>query len=298
MPQLPKAVKDGRVRLMSDPEISIVIVNWNTRELLLQCLRSIRQRVTTTHEIVVVDNHSYDGSVEAVRREFPDVVLIVNDHNAGFAHANNQGWQKTHGRYICYLNPDTVMTNDPFPALVSELQSAGVGCVGPALVNADGSHQPSIRTFPGFVDQALILLKLRWLWRWIPRLRKYLRPIHPETPQTVDQLMGACLVLPRAVVTDGGSFDEGYWIWFEEVDLCQRLQQRGLTVRYVPAATITHYSGSSFQQHYSLAKQVWFLRSLARYTAKHWAPLPRYALLLIMPVSYVLTMLQSFFKPR
>lgn len=283
---------------MSDPEISIVVVSWNVRDLLLQCLRSIQDHVQTSHEIVVVDNHSSDGTVEAIRQHFPEVIVIANDSNAGFARANNQGWQKTHGRYICFLNPDTEFRDDPFPVLIAAAQEPAVGCVGPKLLNPDGSHQSSIRTFPTLLDQTFVLLKLRWLWRWIPPLQRYAHPAHPETTTPVDQIMGAMMLFPRSVVLDGGSFDEGYWIWFEEVDLCRRLQAKGLRVLYVSSASVVHYGGESFRQHYSLAKHVWLLKSLSRYAGKYWSWPARIALWVLLPISYLLTFVQTFVKPR
>lgn len=283
---------------MSDPEVSIVIVSWNVRELLLSCLRSIRSQVETSHEVVVVDNHSSDGTAEAVRSEFPEVRLISNGQNTGFAHANNQGWQKAKGRYIAFLNPDTEFINDPFPVLLQECSKDHVGCVGPQLVNPDRSFQSSVRRFPTFADQALVLLKLRRLQRFFPALRSYVPRRENQDVESVDQIMGAAMVFPRSVLADGGSFDEGFWIWFEEVDLCQRLHDRGLTVRYVPSATVVHHGGQSFSQHYSVAKQVWFMKSLARYAQKHWSLRARIGLYVLMPVSYMLTMLIGLIKPK
>lgn len=283
---------------MSDPVISIVIVSWNVRDLLRTCLKSLQRYVRQPYEVVVVDNNSSDGTVAMLRSEFPDIQVVANDHNAGFARANNQGWQRTHGRYVCFLNPDTECINDPFPVLLREAAEPQVGCVAPQLLNPDRSHQPSVRRFPTFADQALILLKLRWFKRWLPALRDY----HMETVGSgtipVDQVMGAMMLMPRSVLTDAGSFDEGYWIWFEEVDLCRRLVTHGYEIRYVPEATILHHGGQSFRQHISLAKHVWFMKSLARYARLHWSRSAYVGIVLLMPISYLLTMIQSFIKPR
>lgn len=286
---------------MPDPEISIVIVGWNVRDLLIGCLRSIERFVQTPHEVIVVDNHSHDESVAAVRQHFPRVQQIVNHENFGFARANNQGWQKARGRYICFLNPDTELINDPFPAILQHLRAhPEIGCLGPELLNHDRTHQPSVRRFPGWADQALVLLKLRHLSSLIPPLRAYHQEptLTAQTPVAVDQVMGAAMIMPRSVLEEGGMFDEGYWIWFEEVDLCQRLHRKGLQVVYFPLAQIVHYGGQSFQQHLSLAKHVWFLKSLGRYAGKHWPWPARLLIYALMPISYLLTVVQTFVKPR
>lgn len=286
---------------MPDPEISIVIVAWNVRDLLVACLRSLSQHVRTPYEVIVVDNHSSDGTAEVLHRDWPLVTVITNDHNAGFSHANNQGWQKSRGRFICFLNPDTEVLDDPFGPMIDYLRRhPQVGAVGPQLLNPDRTHQLSVRRFPRFADQALVLLKVRWLGRWLPPLRKYqyASDATATEPTTVDQIMGACMVMPRTVLTDGGSFDEGYWIWFEEVDLCRRLKTKGLEVVYLPTARLIHHGGQSFVQHVSIMKQLWLMKSLGRYANKYWSWPSRLGIFALMPISYVLTFVQSLFKPK
>lgn len=286
---------------MPDPEISIVIVSWNVRDLLIACLRSLVHYVKTPHEVILVDNHSADGTIEAVHRDFPLVRIVTNEYNAGFSRGNNQGWQKAHGQYVCFLNPDTEFINDPFPPLISYFREhPHTGAIGPQLLNTDRTHQLSVRRYPSFADQALILLKLRWLGRWLPTLQAY--QFAPESqsfePLEVDQIMGACIVMPRTVLADAGSFDEGFWIWFEEVDLCRRLKTKGYHVIYDPQAQLIHHGGRSFAQHISVMKQLWYMKSLNRYASKWWRPVPRYGILAIMPLSYLLTFVQSLFKPK
>src|SRR5512140_1313204 len=139
---------------MPDPELSVVIVSWNVRDLLISCLRSIDRYVKTPHEVIVVDNHSHDGTIAALEREFPQVQVIPNPANFGFARANNQGWQRARARTICFLNPDTEFFNDPFPAMLEYLREHPTsGCIGPELLNPDRSHQPSVRRFPSLADQ-------------------------------------------------------------------------------------------------------------------------------------------------
>ncbi len=286
---------------MSDPEVSIVIVSWNVRDLLIDCLQSIERFVRTPHEVVVVDNHSSDETVEMVRQKFPNVTVIANATNAGFARANNQGWERTSGKYVFFLNPDTEFINDPFPALVQYASThPKAGCIGPELLNSDRTHQPSVRRFPRLADQFFVLLKLRMLYKIIPPLKRYMAdvPMTDKEPKIVEQLMGAALFIPRGVLLAGNTFDEGYWIWFEEVDLCSRIQQSGKDIVYLPTAQIIHHGGKSFIQHVSLAKHVWLLKSLLRYAKKYWQPWEVAVLYVLMPISYVLTIIQSLFKPR
>lgn len=286
---------------MPDPEISIVIVSWNVRDHLIACLRSIVHFVRTPYEIIVVDNHSSDDSVPAVRQGFPSAIVIDNAENFGFARANNQGWQRARGQYVFFLNPDTELINDPFPAMVDYCrQHPRAGCLGPELVNPDRSHQPSVRRFPRFLDQALVLLKLRRLSTIFAPLRSYLADPGDMSrdPEAVDQIMGAAMFCPQAALAANGTFDEGYWIWFEEVDFCRRLQQQGFDVIYFPRARVIHRGGQSFSQHLSLAKQIWFMRSLGRYARKHWSRPAVIGIYALMPLSYLLTVVQSFFKPK
>lgn len=283
---------------MSDPEISIVIVSWNVRDLTLSCLESIDRFVRTSHEVIVVDNHSHDGTVEVIQQRFPGIQVIANSENFGFARANNQGWQRSKGRYIVFLNPDTEFIDDPFPVLINRAQQTGVGCVGPQLLNPDRTYQSSVRRFPRFADQVLVLLKLGRVAKFIPALRAYQLPVRTSDVQRVEQIMGAAMVLPRTVLTELGCFDEGYWIWFEEVDLCRRLHQHGYAIEYVPDGKIIHHGGPSFAQHYSVVKHVWFMKSLARYVGKYWSPVPRLLLYLLMPISYILTVGLSLIKPK
>ncbi|MFQ5596281.1 MAG: glycosyltransferase family 2 protein [Anaerolineae bacterium] len=231
-------------------DLSLIIVNWNTRDLLAQCLESIWQNVSTFErsnvETFVVDNASTDGSAQMVRERFPWVRLIENAENVGFARANNQAIRASSGRYVLLLNPDTEVRPSALERLVRFMEAtpqAGGG--GPRLLNPDGSLQPSCHPAPTLT---------RELWRLfhLDALRPYaLYPMagwDPETPRPVEVIQGACLLLRRAALEQIGLLDEGYFIYSEEVDLCYRLRRAGWRLYWLPAARVVHYGGQSTQQ--------------------------------------------------
>ena len=287
---------------MSDqPLISIIIVSWNVRDLVRQCLASIEQYVSYPHQVIVVDNASKDGTVAAIKKEFPQVQVLASSSNLGFAKANNLGLREARGRFVVFLNPDTELIDEPFRAMIDYCRShPQAGAIGPEILNRDQSHQQSVRNFPKFSDQAITLLKLRRLLRWTRPMRRYLADpgAQRRQPLVVDQIMGAAMLFPASAIIKLGGFDERYWIWFEEVDLCQRLKQQGLQVVYFPGSHIVHHGNQSFGQVLSLKKQRWFMQSLRRYTNQFWPRWQAWLLWPLMGLSYILTAVQMIVKPR
>ncbi|OQA45471.1 MAG: N-acetylglucosaminyl-diphospho-decaprenol L-rhamnosyltransferase [Chloroflexi bacterium ADurb.Bin325] len=240
-------------------DLSIVIVNWNTRDLLASCLESIRgsgfqfsasgQQSSTSDlrsEIIVVDNASSDGSTTLVRERFPGVQLIENAANVGFARANNQAIALAQGRYVLLLNSDTVVHPGALAALVGFMDAhPAAGACGPRLLNADGTLQPAAHP---------MLTPGRELWRLLFLERLYPRATYPMhrwdtvTPRRVEVIKGACLLLRRAALDQIGLLDESYFMYTEEVDLCYRLAEAGWELWYVPIAEIVHFGGSSTRQ--------------------------------------------------
>lgn len=282
---------------MSDqPVISFSIVSWNVREYLWACLTSIQRNVRTPHEILVVDNASSDGTVDMLRASFPNVRLIANTRNDGFARANNQAIRQARGRYIVLLNPDTVVDEDIFPPLMTYLdQHPLCAAIGPELRHRDSTHQQSVRHFPTARDQVIVLLKLRHLLAGSRVMRHYVADpgAHQEQPSAVDQIMGACMVVPRHMFERVGLFDDGYPNWFEEVDWCQRAHRAGCSIVYYPQVHLTHLGGMSFGQALSWTKQRWFNAGLRRYASKFWSWPERLAILVTLPVNYLLSALQT-----
>jgi GT2 family glycosyltransferase len=226
---------------------SIIIVNWNTRELLSACLKSIdKHRGENEFEVILVDNASSDGSVEMVRECFPDVRLLVNDENVGFARANNRAIQNSRGAYLLLLNPDTEIKKGALDLLVRFMdENPQAGAAGSRLINPDGSLQMSCNPTPTLA---------RELWRLfhLDRIKHYgiydMRSWCLEKPRRVDILQGASLIIRREVLEQVGLLDDDYFVFSEEVDLCHRIQQSGWELYWVPQSQVIHYGGQSTKQ--------------------------------------------------
>jgi N-acetylglucosaminyl-diphospho-decaprenol L-rhamnosyltransferase len=227
--------------------LSIIIVSWNTRQDLLDCLASIMANPPGgPFEVLVFDNNSRDGSAEAVAAEYPQVRLLASPDNLGFARANNQAATLAQGQYWLLLNPDTLVHPSAIDRLVEHLAAhPGAAGVGPRLVNPDGSLQLSIYYRPTL---------LREWWRLFHLDRFYSLSGYPASalaaPVTrhVEMLDGACLLLRRQAIEPLGLFDEDYFIYSEEDDLCDRLGQAGWELHWLPQAVITHKAGQSTRQ--------------------------------------------------
>ena len=250
--------------------LSIIIVSWNTRDLLRRCLASLYANLPEGEtEVLVVDNVSTDGTVEMVRAEFPLVRLLDNTENVGFARGNNQALRLRRGRHILLLNPDTEVHPGALQALVCFLdEHPEVGAVGPRLLNPDGSLQVSCYPAPTLTREA-------WRLFHLDRLRPYgIYPVSTwrlDQPREVDVLMGACLLLRGETLNQVGLLDEGYFIYTEEVDLCLRVQRAGWWLAWLPQARVVHYGGQSTRQ----VAQSMFLHlyhSKVLYFRKHYGP--------------------------
>ena len=225
-------------------KLSIVVVSWNTKELLAQCLDSIKAHPPAgPYELIVVDNGSQDGSPEMVAQQHPDVHLIRNGDNLGFAQANNQAMGVAAGRYILLLNPDTTVHAGALAALVTFLEKhpqAGAG--GARLLNPDGSLQHSCSPAPTLFNEWLHLFHL-------DRDRRHgMSAWHIDAAREVERLMGACLMLRREAIERIGPLDERYFMYSEEVDYCYRLRKAGWRLYWVPQAVVVHYGGQSTGQ--------------------------------------------------
>ncbi len=259
---------------MSALKISVVIVSWNVKDHLRDCLRSIfSSRCDGDLEVIVVDNDSHDGSVAMVRAEFPQVHVIAAAKNLGFAGGNNLGVAEATGDFIFLLNPDTVLVRDALTQLSDYLMAhPEVGLVGPKLLWPDGSGQSSRRRFPTI---ASMFWESTLLEQWFPNnrvARQYKFADRPEAQaMAVDWLVGAALFIRKAAWQATGPFDEDLFMYFEETDWCRRCIEAGWAVHYAPQATVTHYEGQSSQQVMA-ARAIRFQRSKIRYTKKWFGP--------------------------
>lgn len=235
---------------MSDqlPDVSVLIVSWNTRELTLACLASLHAAAGALHyDVWVIDNGSGDDSVQAIRERWPTVHVIAREDNVGFAAANNQGIQASRGRYVLLLNSDTEMTAGAMETLVrfaDRLPRAGA--VGPMLINPDGSFQWGPARFPSIASELLSVSGLG------PRLFHKGYPSRGRRGsghvQRAEYISGACILARRTAIDDVGPLDEGYFMYAEETDWCWRLHRRQWEVWYTPEASVVHHGGQSTRQ--------------------------------------------------
>ena len=228
-------------------DLSVIVVSWNTRELLRSCLRSVYDTANGLQfEVVVVDNGSSDGSCGMVVAEFPQAILIRNEANRGFAAANNQAILESTGRYVLLLNPDTAVRPGALSTLVRFLdEHPDAGAAGSLLLDPDGGMQPSCSPMPTLSRELWRLLHLDVVW---PYASYTMRTWSRQIPREVDVVQGACLMLRREALAQAGYLDEDYFIYTEEVDLCHRVQEHGWKVYWVPTAEVVHYGGRSTRQ--------------------------------------------------
>ena len=274
------------------PQLGIVIVSYNVRELLRQCLASVRaslERSGLAADVIVVDNASADGSAETLRQEFPWVHLIVNQKNAGFAAASNQGLRALGlpgpdaPPYALLLNPDTIVRGEALAEMVSFMErTPGAGAAGARLVYEDGSFQHAAFRFPtltmAFLDFFIPhhrLLDSRWNGRYPRRLYE------AGVPFEVDHPLGATLLVRREAVAQVGLLDERFFMYCEEVDWCWRIKGAGWRIYCLPRAEVVHLGGRSAQQfREEMFVALW--RSRYQLFAKHYGPLYRRAIRLIV----------------
>ena len=266
----------------TEPDVSVVIVNWNVRDLLRRCLASIAgsddlfvagiagSAGRWMAEVIVVDNASADGSVAMLAREFPWVQVIANSDNTGFTRANNQGLAASRGRFILFLNPDTELAASALATLLEyAVATPSAGIVGPQLRYGDDSVQSSRRRFPTL---ATFFMESTVVQQWWPHNRVLSRYYMLDRPDDaisqVDWIVGACMLVRRAVLDRIGGFDEGFFMYSEEMDLCRRAVAAGWQVVYLPHAVVTHHEGKSSEQVVA-ARHIRFHSSRVRYVRKY-----------------------------
>jgi GT2 family glycosyltransferase len=233
-------------------DLSVVIVNLNTKDILCQCLDSLNQVAKKFEmEIFVVDNGSMDGSGEIVRKRFPGVKLVENQMNLGFAKANNQALRLAKGKYVLLLNPDTQIKGGAIEEMILFMSAhPEVGVAGGQLLNSDGSKQNSIANFPSLATELLNKSLLRWLFpeKFPGKEKSYVGPIE------VDSVIGACMTVRRDAMEQVGLLDEDYFLFMEETDWCYRMKKAGWKIYHIPQAEIFHFQGRSAEMKKERAK--------------------------------------------
>jgi hypothetical protein len=250
-------------------DLSIIIVNWNTKDLLKNCLNSVSKTVHKLFfEVIVVDNASSDGSVAMLESEFPSVIRIVNTENKGFGAANNQALAIMKGKYALLLNTDTVLMPEAVNKLWNFCEAnyqAAIVCG--QLLNADGSKQNSIASFPGLLTLTANTSLLEYLFpgRYPSKRYKHTFPIE------IDSAIGACMMIRKKALDETEVFDERYFFFFEETDLAYAMRLKGWVIYHVPDAFIYHLQGQSVGNN--INSRVEFYRSRYQFLRKWHGPL-------------------------
>ncbi|MDZ4723675.1 MAG: glycosyltransferase family 2 protein [candidate division Zixibacteria bacterium] len=285
------------------PELSAIVISYNGMQFLPECLETLtRDLAALSHEIIVVDNGSIDRSPDFIKKRFPQIRLVKNGKNLGFAKAVNIGFVEARGKYIYLLNQDLRFRPGSTPVLLQKLKSdSHIGAIGPKFVNFEGELQWSVRAFPRHkhVFYAVTLLStlfprhkefLSWKMGWFDH----------EHEREVDQPMGSALMMPRTIVKLIGFFDENFPIFFNDVDYCRRISDAGYKLLYFPQAVVEHYVGGSTGRRPYL--NAWRSHSsMFRYLRKYSQPIEYPILLLsglLLMLSLPAKMLQLFIQRR
>lgn len=263
-----------RQRSSSQIQLSVIIVNYNVREFLHQALVSLRRALTGIRaEIVVVDNASDDGSVEMMRKRFPDIRLIVNKTNVGFARANNQALRRARGSYLLLLNPDTVVQEDTLRVMMQFFdENPHVGLAGCKILNPDGTFQLACRR--SFPTPWVAFTRLVGLSKLFPKSRLFgrynLTYLNPDDTYEIDAVSGSFMMVRRSVYSAVGGLDEDFFMYGEDIDWCYRIQQAGWKIYYVHATQIIHYKGESTRRS-SIDEIRMFYDAMHLFVRKHLA---------------------------
>jgi len=270
---------------MNITEVSVVVVNWNTQDILRDCLRSIyEQGGEIDLEVIVVDNASTDGSVEMVKKDFPQITLIENSQNRGFAAANNQGIAISKERYVLLLNSDTVVLDNAIAKTAafadSHPEAAVVGC---RVLNPDRTLQPTCFMFPSILN---MLLSSTYLYKLFPKSKFFGRERmtwwNRNDIREVDVVTGCFMLVRQDAIKKVGSMDEQFFMYGEETDWCYRFKQAGWKILFTPCAEIIHLGGQSAKKK-AVTMIVQIRKSILQFMKKHHGPLVyRTACLLII----------------
>ena len=277
-------------------DISIIIVNWNTRDLLKSCLESVLETIhDISYEIIVVDNASQDGSVAMLQEKYPHVRLIQNTENRGFGAANNQAMRIMTGQYALLLNSDAVLTENAVRELFTfmEAQSDAAMACG-QLLNADGSKQNSIASFPNL----LTLLTNTSLLEYLFPNRYPSKRYNHDKPIEVESCIGACILVRKKAIEEVGMLDERYFFFFEETDWAYQMKEAGWKVFHVPTVFIYHFQGQSIGR--DIQSRIEFYRSRYQFFRK-WKSRPYFivvcfVIFIRLCINWLLTSVANIFS--
>jgi GT2 family glycosyltransferase len=248
--------------------LSIIIVNWDSREYVRQCLTSLFKHCPNADvEVIVVDGGSFDGCDKMLAREFPSVVFVQSEKNIGFARANNLGARHAKGSNLLFLNPDTEFLENSIDLLLQRLvMLPEAGAVGCRLLNSDRSLQTScVQSYPTVINQ---VLDAEFLRRRFPRLRFWgIAALYSDAiePSEVEAISGACILIKKKAFEVVGGFSENYFMYGEDLDLCFKLKRAGFRVYHVPETSIVHHGGGSTKTNTSNFASVMMRESVFRF---------------------------------
>jgi N-acetylglucosaminyl-diphospho-decaprenol L-rhamnosyltransferase len=250
--------------------LSVIIVSYNVKYFLEQCLCSVQRAMDENVEVFVVDNNSTDGTVTYLRERFPFVQFIVNDENVGFAKANNLALQKARGKYVLFLNPDTIIPGDLFTQCCSFMDAHDdAGALGVRMIDGSGEFLPESKR--GFPSPWVAFCKMSGLTNLFPRSKTFAKYYLGHLPEkeinTVDALAGACMLVRKELLDKIGGFDEQFFMYAEDIDLSYRVQQAGYKNYYFPQTTIIHFKGESTRKDARYVRL--FYNAMIQFAEKH-----------------------------
>lgn len=261
------------------PDVSVVVVSFNTRDVLRECLQTLaKESGGVRYETIVVDNDSRDGSAEMVEQEFPEATLIRSAINLGFAAANNRGFAIARGRYVLLLNSDAFLRPGALTVAVERMDAdPRIGLAGARLIGRDDSWQPSARMFPSLSNDLLTISGLSAKYPHSRFFGRFDRTwADPDEAAEVDWVPGAFSIIPRRVLESVGYFDESFFLYYEEVDLCRRIKAAGYSIWYWPDVVVVHLGGESSKtiKHLTMSSTgsqltLWRMRSALIYYRKY-----------------------------
>lgn len=260
--------------MFNSADLSIIIVNYNAKDYLKQCLDSIYSNSSKVNfEVILVDNCSLDGSVGMVRERFANIKIIENIRNKGFVKANNQGLESSRGKYILCLNNDSIVLPGALEELIKFMSThLEAGACGPKVLNSDGTIQQQCkRGFPTILSSLAYFLGLHKIFPKSKVLGHYLMTyLNPDEVNEVDSVSGACLMVRKEVIEQVGLMDENFIMYGDDLDWCFRIKKAGWKVYYVPLAQIIHYGGRSSQK-LPYKGILWFYKAAFIFYKKHYA---------------------------
>lgn len=284
-------------------DVSVIIVNWNTKKLLRDCLSSVYEHAgDVDYEIIVIDNASTDDSASMVKNDFPNVILIENSENRGFAAANNQGMAAAKGRYVLLLNSDTLVLNNAVAGTVhftdENPQAAVTGC---RVLNPDRTLQRTCFMFPSVLN---MLLSSTYLYKLFPKSRFFGREQMTwwdrNDVRPVDVVTGCFMLVRRDAIEQVGMMDEQFFMYCEETDWCYRFRKNGWKVMFAPAGEIIHFGGQSTAQK-PVAMIVQLRLSILKFMKKHYSRpayiIARFLVALFFALRLPVWLVKAFVRP-